>query len=66
MNRATTVVMPSMLSSMLMEFIMPTTQITVSSWFAHAAWKMWMEVPLAMSSRAQATWVQNLSTGLVL
>ncbi len=58
------VVIPSMLSSMLIEFIMPTTQNKVSATLAHCASNRSMQVPEAMRIPPQASWTRNFSNGL--
>ena len=66
MKMDTTVVMASMLSSMLMEFIMPTTQSTVSRPSVKGSWNSWIELPEMIRITAQDTCTRNLSKGLVL
>ena len=59
-------VMASMLSSMLMEFIMPTTQKIVMALFIMEDSKNWTLVLVIINIIPQLICTNNLSNGLVL
>jgi hypothetical protein len=61
MKVVTIVVIPSILSSILIEFIIPTTQKTVNKLSAHATLKRCIEIPDEIKIKAVNSWATNLT-----